>query len=368
MQQVRTEQLTRRFGAVTAVAGCTLTIQPGELFTLLGPSGCGKTTLLRLLAGLEEPDEGRIYFADQPVGHLPAYQRNVGMVFQSYALFPHLSVAENVAYGLKARHLAASTIRTQVQEALALVRMEGYGDRRPDQLSGGQQQRVALARAMAVRPALLLMDEPLSNLDARLRLEMRDEIRRLQRQVGITTVYVTHDQEEALAISDRIGVMEEGRLLQVAEPLTIYRRPAHRKVAAFVGTCSFLGAHLADGQVEAGGARFPLHPSAPDAGPHPSQPGALPQGEAILGLRPESLRPHVGSDAAAGAPALQGVVAGERFAGSVTFVDATLPTGEQIKALSLLPPGTFRPGSPVSLTIRVDEALLFDPRSGGALR
>ncbi|HWI62813.1 MAG TPA: ATP-binding cassette domain-containing protein, partial [Symbiobacteriaceae bacterium] len=236
MPAVRLEKVAKRFEDVTAVAGVSLDLEPGELFTLLGPSGCGKTTLLRLLAGLELPDAGAIFFGNNRVDQEPSYRRNIGMVFQNYAIFPHMSVADNVAYGLRARKLPEREVQERVAEALTQVEMADYGARRPDQLSGGQQQRVALARALATRPAVLLMDEPLSNLDARLRQSMRAEIRRLQKQVGITTIYVTHDQEEALAISDRIAVMEAGKILQVGSPVEIYRRPAHKAVAAFVGT------------------------------------------------------------------------------------------------------------------------------------
>jgi iron(III) transport system ATP-binding protein len=240
MISIRIENLTKRFGTTTAVADINLRIEPGELFFLLGPSGCGKTTLLRCLAGFYEPDAGRIFLGDEDVTALPPHKRNTGMMFQSYALWPHLSVAENVAFGLEERRVAKADIRRQVGEALESVRMGAHAGRRPNQLSGGQQQRVALARALVVRPRCLLLDEPLSNLDARLRLEMRAEIRRVCKEFKLTTVYVTHDQKEALSVSDRMAILDAGRILQVGPPRDLYRRPASRKVADFLGEIDFI--------------------------------------------------------------------------------------------------------------------------------
>ena len=220
--------------------GVSLSIAAGEFFTLLGPSGCGKTTLLRCIAGFLAPDTGRIALGDQRLDTMPAHRRGIGMVFQDYAIFPHLTVAENVGFGLKARRRPPGEIAPLVTDALRMVRLDGMADRMPADLSGGQQQRVGLARAMAIRPDLLLMDEPLSNLDAKLRLELRDDIRDLQRRLGITTIYVTHDQEEALAVSDRICVMQNGRIEQIATPFGLYRNPATRFVASFVGAMNFL--------------------------------------------------------------------------------------------------------------------------------
>ena len=234
------EAVTKRYGEVTALDGVSLSIRGGEFFTLLGPSGCGKTTLLRCIAGFLKPDGGELHCDGERLDRLPAHKRDIGMVFQNYAIFPHLTVHENVAYGLRARRVEGPEIRRRTLEALQLVQMEGLADRRPDQLSGGQQQRVALARAMAIRPRLLLMDEPLSNLDAKLRVEMRTEIRRLQRELGITTVYVTHDQEEALAISERLAVMNAGRVEQVGFPWDIYQAPGSAFVAQFIGTSNSL--------------------------------------------------------------------------------------------------------------------------------
>jgi iron(III) transport system ATP-binding protein len=241
------EQVTKTFddphrqgGRVTAVDGVSLEVREGELVTLLGPSGCGKTTALRMIAGFEAPTAGRILVDGQDVSRLPPHARNTAMVFQSYAIFPHLTVSRNVAFGLEMRGLRPAEIAAKVRAVLELVELSGLEHRSPEQLSGGQQQRVALARAIVTEPRVLLFDEPLSNLDAKLREQMRGEVRRLQRRLKITSVYVTHDQAEAMALSDRIVVMESGRVQQVAEPFEIYARPANRFVADFLGRVNFL--------------------------------------------------------------------------------------------------------------------------------
>jgi len=240
MISIEVKQLTKRFGNVVAIDALDLTINPGELFFLLGPSGCGKTTLLRCLAGFYVPDEGRILFGGEDVTRLPPHQRNTGMMFQSYALWPHLTVAENVAFGLEQRKVPRDEVNRRVTEALDSVRMAGFAARGPNELSGGQQQRIALARALVVRPRCLLLDEPLSNLDARLRLEMRAEIRRVCKEFQLTTVYVTHDQKEALSIADRLAVLGNGRVLQVGTPREVYTRPTGRTVADFIGETNFV--------------------------------------------------------------------------------------------------------------------------------
>ena len=217
-----------------------LDVAPGEFLTLLGASGCGKTTTLRMIAGFQEPTSGTIRFGDEDVTHLPANQRDIGFVFQNYALFPHLSVFENVAYGLRVKRRSAAEIGSSVEQGLRQVGLTGLGERMISELSGGQQQRVALARAIAIRPRVLLFDEPLSNLDAQLRVQMRSEIARLQKELAITTVYVTHDQEEAMAISDRIAIMNEGRIVQIGKAEELYQRPASRFVAAFLGNTNML--------------------------------------------------------------------------------------------------------------------------------
>lgn len=240
MISIRIQQLTKRFGAVTALQQLDLTIEAGELFFLLGPSGCGKTTLLRSMAGFYIPEEGRILFGDEDVTRLAPHKRNTGMMFQSYALWPHMTVAENVAFGLEERKVSKEETKRRVGEALESVRMGAYAERRPNQLSGGQQQRVALARALVIRPRCLLLDEPLSNLDAKLRLEMRTEIRRVCKEFKLTTVYVTHDQKEALSISDRMAILDQGRVLQVGSPREVYRRPVCQTVANFIGEADFI--------------------------------------------------------------------------------------------------------------------------------
>ncbi len=240
MTSVRLVGVTKRFGEVVALDNVSLSINHGELFTILGPSGCGKTTTLRIIAGFEVPDHGRIYFDDVDVTGLPAYERRVGMVFQSYALWPHMTVFENIAYGLRIMGLSRSEVRRRVREVLELVKLEGLESRYPHQLSGGQQQRVALARALVVEPKVLLLDEPLSNLDAKLRVEMRDELKALQRRLGITTIYVTHDQEEAMTLSDRLAVMNAGKIYQVGTPMEVYYRPKSLFVAEFVGKSSVI--------------------------------------------------------------------------------------------------------------------------------
>lgn len=240
MASITLENTVKRFGDLTVVDNISLTIADGEFFTLLGPSGCGKTTLLRMLAGFNFPDGGDVRFGQKSIVSTPAHLRQTGMVFQNYALFPHLSVFDNVAYGLNARKVSKGEIKTRVEEMLQAVELSGLADRYPRQLSGGQQQRVALARALVIRPEVLLMDEPLSNLDAKLRVSMREEIRRIQKTLGITTVYVTHDQEEAMAVSDRIAILYAGKLQQVGSPWDIYFSPANRFTAEFMGSCTLL--------------------------------------------------------------------------------------------------------------------------------
>jgi putative spermidine/putrescine transport system ATP-binding protein len=248
---VRLAGVRKRFADVTAVDGVDIVIARGEFFTLLGPSGSGKTTCLRMIAGFERPDEGRIEIGGRDVSRLPPAERDVNTVFQDYALFPHMSVAENVAYGLKVKGVSKANRKTRVDEALGLVRLDGYGDRRPSQLSGGQRQRVALARALVNRPRVLLLDEPLGALDLKLRQQMQVELKSIQGEVGITFVYVTHDQEEALTMSDRLAVFNEGRIEQIGTPAEVYEHPETEFVAGFVGISNVL---------ERGGRRFTVRP------------------------------------------------------------------------------------------------------------
>jgi spermidine/putrescine ABC transporter ATP-binding subunit len=276
MVSIRLDNLRKTFGNVIATDDVNITLEDGKLSTLLGPSGCGKTTLLRLIAGFLEPDRGEIYFDNEEMTDIPPYERKTGMVFQNYALWPHMSVFDNIAYGLKMKRIdgmryTKDAIKDRVEAALELVHMEGLGDRNPHQLSGGQQQRVALARALVIEPDVLLLDEPLSNLDAKLRNEMRQEIIRIQRELGITTVYVTHDQVEALSISDMVAVISEGYIQQYGTPREIYHHPQTVFVADFIGKCTFLDGtiesmneyirvKLPDGQIISGETTIPEYP------------------------------------------------------------------------------------------------------------
>lgn len=237
---VKISNAVKKYGDFIAVNNISCDIKQGEFFTLLGPSGCGKTTLLRMIAGFNTIDGGNIYFDDKVINNIEAYKRDIGMVFQNYAIFPHMTVFDNVAYGLKARKVPKEEIGPKVMEALELVQISKLKDRKPSELSGGQQQRVALARAIVIKPGVLLMDEPLSNLDAKLRVQMRTIIRKLQKDLNITTIYVTHDQEEALAISDRIAIINSGHIMQIDTPATIYKKPQNTFVAGFIGTSNFM--------------------------------------------------------------------------------------------------------------------------------
>ncbi|GIP39289.1 spermidine/putrescine ABC transporter ATP-binding protein [Paenibacillus sp. J31TS4] len=248
MIEVTLDRVSKQFGGAKGVENVDIRIKPGEFFTFLGPSGCGKTTTLRMIAGFYYPSDGRILFGDRDVTNMPPNKRNTGMVFQNYALFPHMTVFENIAFGLQVRKKSKAEIRDKVTRAQKLVHLDGYGDRRIDQLSGGQQQRVALARALVIEPNILLLDEPLSNLDAKLREETRQEIKRLQLELGITTIYVTHDQSEAMSMSDRIMVMKDGVVQQIGTPHDIYNRPVNQFVASFIGE-----SNLWEGTVEQAG-------------------------------------------------------------------------------------------------------------------
>ena len=310
---IQIQNLVKRFGATTALDHVTLDIRPGELFFLLGPSGCGKTTLLRHIAGFYTPDEGRILIGDEDVTDVPPHRRDTGMVFQSYALWPHMTLAENVAFGLRMRGVGKAETAERVRKALAAVKMEDKASRKPNQLSGGQQQRVALARALVVQPRCLLLDEPLSNLDAKLRLEMRGEIRRICKEAGLTAVYVTHDQKEALSIADRLAVMQAGRLEQVGAPLEVYRAPRNRFVASFIGETNFLPPDFFGAQ-----ASFP--------------------GAAALSVRPETI--HLGAPPP-GAPALRlsGTVHGTVYLGETAehLLATGSPGAPELKVFELNP-------------------------------
>jgi putative spermidine/putrescine transport system ATP-binding protein len=332
---IQLERVTKRFpGGVTAVDAADLHVRPGEFFSLLGPSGCGKTTTLRMIAGFEEVDEGRILVGGRDLTRVPAHRRGMGMVFQSYALFPHRSVAENVAFGLRMRRLGRDEIAARVRAALAQVKLEGYEDRRPAQLSGGQQQRVALARATVIRPPVLLCDEPFGALDRKLRQAMQVELKELQQALGVTLVFVTHDQEEALAMSDRIGVMNAGRLEQVGTPAQIYDSPMTRFVAEFIGE-----SNLFEGEM--GGDHITL----PDGR---ALPAITPRrGAATLVVRPENL-----AIVAPGAGVLDGTIADASFLGDQVVYAIVTPEGRRLLAKERnRGNGTLHPkGTPVGLT------------------
>ena len=337
---VRAEQ------GVAAVDDVSLTVEPGELLTLLGPSGCGKTTSLRIVAGFEQPDSGRVLIDERDVTDLMVYRRSIGFVFQNYALFPHLTVFENVAYGLRVKRIGAEPIREKVERVLALVGLPGYEGRFPNQLSGGEQQRVAVARAVVVEPRLLLFDEPLSNLDAKLRVQMRDELSRLQRQLAITTIYVTHDQEEAMAISDRIAVMQAGRVVQVGTAHDLYSAPRSVFVAQFIGRVNLLLARVV--RAGAGSAVVALWGREITVPAH----DATAAGQTVsLVLRPESVG-LLPERAAVAAPdvTIAGVVRGRTFLGEKVEY-AVEVAGDLLQAVSYDPlrHGLFDVGARVQI-------------------
>jgi iron(III) transport system ATP-binding protein len=312
MTSVRLQQITKTFGQTVALASIDLEINSGELFFLLGPSGCGKSTLLRLIAGLHEPTSGRIFFNDRDVTALPTDKRNAVMCFQSYALWPHMTVRENVRFGLNVRGIDRAEQDRRVHEVLELVQMGQLANRRPNQLSGGQQQRVALARALAVKPACLLLDEPLSNLDAKLRHEMRSEIRRICKSAGFTTIYVTHDQKEALSVADRIAVMDQGKLAQVGTPSQLYHRPASAFVAEFIGHTNLL-----DGEViEQVDRLVRIRTAVGELYAHGD--GLVDSRQVKLSIRPEQMRIVAARDAAGGGVSVRSPGRGQnRIVGSV---------------------------------------------------
>ncbi len=307
---VAIEGVDLSYGSTQVLKGIDLRIEPGEFFAFLGPSGCGKTTLLRLIAGFVEAQHGRIRLGDVDVSRLPPWKRDVGMVFQSYALWPHMTVAKNVAFGLEERRVSRAEVNRRVQRALELVGLEHLADRRPSQLSGGQQQRVALARTIVIEPKVLLLDEPLSNLDAALRVRVRRELRELQQRLGLTTIFVTHDQEEANSVCDRIAVMNEGRVQQVGAPMALYREPANLFVAGFLGTANVL-----EGRIEVRGGQRLFVIADGSALPIPA--GAVVPAGARLVFRPQAAHLlEAGAMLADGAPALPARVVHREFLGA----------------------------------------------------
>jgi spermidine/putrescine ABC transporter ATP-binding subunit len=357
---VQLDGVTKRFGDSIALHEAWLKIQPSEFMTLLGPSGCGKTTLLNLVAGFLEADSGEIFIEGTLVTETPAHQREIGIVFQNYALFPHMSVANNIAYGLKTRGIDRKEIARRVDDALALVKLGGFGDRKPRQLSGGQQQRVALARALVIKPKVLLLDEPFSALDKNLRGSMQVELKQIQRELGVTTIFVTHDQGEALSMSDRIAVMSAGRIRQIAAPGDVYRRPADRFVASFVGNVNVLTGCLVERRGEV---------ATVSVGDMRLEVPAAPLTQAAMGdvvdvfIRPEHLAVTSGSTPGA----LRGTVTTQVFQGDHIdlYIDVAgvarepvLLRAPGIAALSSCPVGTE-----IGLMVRSDDVVAFSPEA-----
>jgi putative spermidine/putrescine transport system ATP-binding protein len=354
--EVRLEGLSRHYGPVVALDHLDLTLEPGELIALLGPSGCGKTTTLRLLAGLEDADTGRITVGGRDITHVSAAKRDMGMVFQAYSLFPHMTVRQNVAFGLRLRKVGTAVRDKRALEMLDLVGLSVQADRYPHQLSGGQQQRVALARALAIEPQVLLLDEPLSALDAKVRAQLRDEIRRIQLEVGITTLFVTHDQEEALAIADRVGVMREGRLEQLAPPTEVYSRPATSFVAEFVGLSNRLAGEVRGGEVIVRGCKLPLVEQ------------DIPDGQVVALVRPEAVSlASRAPESGTGDGPLTGTVIAITFLGATSRVTVDLGDTRVMAQLPTSEATALAAGSRVVLAIRPDPVLVSADSDPAAL-
>jgi multiple sugar transport system ATP-binding protein len=362
MARVVVKDLFKRFGKVVAVDHVSFEVKDGEFMVLLGPSGCGKTTTLLMIAGVYKPTRGYIYFDDQVVNDLEPKDRNIGMVFQSYALYPHMTVYENIAFPLKLKKLPKEEIDRRVREVASMLKIENLLDRRPSQLSGGQQQRVALARTIVKRPGLFLMDEPLSNLDAKIRVEVRAELKRLQRELGITTIYVTHDQAEAMTMADRVAVMNEGKIMQLAEPHVLYHKPANLFVAGFIGApaMNFLDAsvNVRDGEVEldTGVFRIRLPRSLSEVLVR-----AGPPSEVVFGIRPE----HITVSKSPIPGGYQVEVFVTEPLGSETIID--FKHGDQLVKVRY--PGGFEavPGEKVYIAFQLEQAHIFDKKTGNAI-
>ncbi|MDL2293823.1 ABC transporter ATP-binding protein [Ruminococcaceae bacterium OttesenSCG-928-D13] len=345
MSKITIRQAVKRYGDNTVISGLDLDIRDGELFTLLGPSGCGKTTLLRMIAGFNSIEGGDFYFGDERINDKDPAKRNIGMVFQNYAIFPHMTVFDNVAFGLKNRKVDKPTLQRETERFLKMMQIDEYAKRLPQNLSGGQQQRVALARALVIAPDVLLMDEPLSNLDAKLRVEMRSAIRDIQREVGITTVYVTHDQEEAMSISDTIAVMRDGAIQHLGTPREIYQRPANLFVATFIGRTNVLPGALGGGVLSLAGGRSLSHDSW----------RTLPAGPVKVSIRPEEF-----SIAPADAPGLEAVITDSTYLGRSTHYTVELG-GEKVEVVEESSiDETHRPGDAVRLAVKCREINIFD--------
>ena len=363
--------------ATNAVNGINLEIEPGELFFLLGPSGCGKTTLLRMIAGFIDPTGGTILFNDRNVTHAPPNTRNTGMVFQSYALWPHMSVEQNVAFGLGVRKVPRAEKRQRAQEALDAVQMGQYAKRRPNQLSGGQQQRVALARALVIRPDVLLLDEPLSNLDAKLRNDLRMEIRRTCKTYGggaeggggITTIYVTHDQKEALSMADRIAVMRSGQIVQMGTPTDLYRRPRTRFVAEFLGQTNIIPATVSGREGDLLATTTASGPVRAEMPPETTLPAPAPGTRVLLSVRPESLRseaPGKSIGESIGANTLMGTLVETTYLGEILHRTIALPDQTRVTIAELNPSSASLAqtlGSPVRLTVEAADVVALPTES-----
>ena len=355
MTGVNLQNIVKTFGSTIAVNGVDAWIESGNLFFLLGPSGCGKTTLLRMIAGFERPDSGTIRFGDKDVTRLAAEKRGTGMVFQGYALWPHLTVFENVAFGLRVRKMSAEQIKSRVGEALEMVRMETYGERKPNQLSGGQQQRVALARALAVRPEVLLLDEPLSNLDAKLRLEMRAEIRRIVDESKITTIYVTHDQKEALSLADKMIVMKDGKVVQHGSPRQMYERPNSCFTAEFLGETNFLPGEIVSRNKDTTEVRTSagvLHAATCETSPE--------SGKVMVSIRPETPRALAEGEATpTGWSVVEMTRTGSCFLGESAQHDMVFADDQPFKMLELRPRGEFTSGGSIRVAVAPEDVVLL---------
>ena len=350
---IHVDNVTKAYGKNIVIQGLSADIQPGEFFTLLGPSGCGKTTLLRMIIGFNTIEAGEIRINDKVINNIPTNKRNMGMVFQNYAIFPHMTVRDNVAYGLKTRRVSKAERYRRADEILKLVKIDQYADRMPTQLSGGQQQRVALARAIVIEPEVLLMDEPLSNLDAKLRVEMRNVIKQIQHQIGITTVYVTHDQEEALAISDRIAVMNGGVIQQVGTPKHIYQRPANEFVSTFIGLSNLLDADCQNDTLTFGD-QYQVKLNT-------LRPGTA--GKVHVAVRPEEFIIHTD-----GTPGIRATVNSSVFLGMTQHYFLSLDSGKEIEVVETSEMTDIIPdGSAVTLEIMPHKVNVFDAETRASL-
>ncbi len=350
MSKISIKNAIKKYGDNTVISDLNVEIKDGELFTLLGASGCGKTTLLRMIAGFNSIEGGDFYFNETRINDMEPSKRNIGMVFQNYAIFPHLTVRENIAFGLKNRKYDKKKIQEETDKIMKAMQIESYGDRMPEKLSGGQQQRVALARALVIKPDVLLMDEPLSNLDAKLRVEMRQVIRDIQREVGITTVYVTHDQEEAMAISDTIAVMKDGVIQHLGSPRDIYQRPKNTFVASFIGHSNFLEADLVDGEVKL----TDYYSIKLDL------PRQVENGSVIASVRPEEF--IIGTTEE---PGIRGVVKNSMYLGLNTYYTIVLEDGTTVETIQESTVyERFAPDTAVSLAIKAEKFNLFDINGG----